>query len=386
VVGKTKEIRKRMSKPKILLWNWGRRGGGPRYTFELARAMLASREMDVHLSLSRQCEIYPEFAALSAPRWDVDTYNNLASGVLNSLRLPVVRRDFWRYVETEKFDLIVGTMSHLWNMAVLAGWRKRPPYLMVLHDAAPHPGDNFFLRHWWLRREIAQAQGVVTLTEHVRHHLCEQYGYPSNKTWVIPHGVFPYATNSPPRKDGPLRLLFFGRILPYKGLDILLHAYALMRGRGVDVRLHIAGPGNLKPYVSQLSTLYGVTVDNRWIPEEEIGSIIGNADVSVLPYREASQSGVIAASYAGGVPVVTTPIGGLVEQVRHEYTGLICDAATPQALADSLMRMTNDQALRVRCAHGAARAAKEAFAWPAIARRFTQVTQNLLALPNSGNT
>ena len=370
-----------MTKPNILLWHWGRRGGGPRYTLELARALIEAGKVNVHLSLSRQSEIFDEFSALSTSSCHVDTYHDLPSAMLHTLRLPLIRRRFWRYVATQKIDLIVGTMSHVWNVPMLAARRNKTPYLMVLHDALPHHGDDVLLRHALLKHEIACSDGVVALTEHVRSLLCQNNSYPRDRTWVVPHGVFPYATTTNLQKSANgLRLLFFGRIMPYKGLDLLLDAFALLRKENRAVELTICGSGDLAPYAAQLRALDGIILDHRWIEENEIGSIFSQADVVVLPYREASQSGVIATAYAVGVPVVVTPIGGLVEQVTHEQTGLICTATTAEAIADALRRMMDNLALRAHCAKGARNEAETALSWMTIAHQFGQATDQILTM------
>ena len=369
-----------MAPKKILLWHWGRRGGGPRYTFELARALKEQGDFELHLSLSRQSEIFNEFEALALPSFHVDTYDNLSSAVFASLRLPAIRRNFWRYVKDHKIDAVICTMSHLWNVPMLIARKNKTPYLMVLHDALPHPGDDVPLRHWLLAKEINTTDGIVALTEHVRGLLCNFYQYPKERSWVVPHGVFPYALPAARTGSKTLRLLFFGRILPYKGLDLLLDAYGMLRAKNYNVELLIAGHGDLHPYAEQLKGLEGLTLLNRWIREEEIGPIFQQADISISPYREASQSGVIATAYATGVPVIVTPVGGLVEQVKHEQTGLICDAPTPIAIAAAVRRMAMEPGLLEQCASGALRVAKEELAWPAIARSFSQATQALLAM------
>jgi glycosyltransferase involved in cell wall biosynthesis len=368
-----------MRRKKILIWHWGRRGGGPRYTLELTKALVTQNDFAVHLSLSRQSEILDAFSELHCPSFHIDTYNGLCSAITATVRLPFVRRAFWRYVREQEIDMIVCTMSHLWNVPVLAMRRDKTPYLFVLHDALPHPGDDAPLRHWLLKREVGYADGVVTLTEHVRRILCDAYHYPRERTWVVPHGVFPYTASIAEKKLSEMvRLLFFGRILPYKGLDILLDAYAMLRAEGANVTLQVCGSGDLAPYAEKLSALEGITVDCRWITENEIGAIFQQADISVSPYREASQSGVIATAYAAGVPVVVTPVGGLVEQVLHEKTGLIAADVSSRALADALWRMIADVDLRKRCSQGALQEAQDTLSWTAIAGQFTTALHAML--------
>ena len=98
-------------KTKILLWHWGRRGGGPRYTLELARALLTNSKIEIALSISLQCEIHNEFSEIGVSRFDVNTYNGLSSAVLRTAQLPLLRKDFWNFVEREKINLIVCTLS-----------------------------------------------------------------------------------------------------------------------------------------------------------------------------------------------------------------------------------------------------------------------------------
>lgn len=370
-----------MIRKKILIWHWGRRGGGPRYTLELVRALVDLGDFEIHLSLSRQSEIFNAFEQLSLPSCHVDTYNNLGGAIISSLKLPMIRKRFWEYVEHNHIDLIICTMSHLWNMPVLIGRCNPTPYLMVLHDALPHPGDDVIFRHALLKREISCADGVLALTEHVRSVLCNTYTYPHERTWVVPHGIFSYVADEVHKKPGnAVRLLFFGRILPYKGLDLLLDAYAMLRLEGLHTELYICGGGDLQPYIKKIKALEDITINNRWIVESEIGAIFGQADISVSPYKEASQSGVITTAYAAGVPVVVTPIGGLVEQVIHEQTGLIASAATAEALAAMLRRLISDSALRAQCAEGAKRHAQGQLSWPAIARSFTAAAKEMLAI------
>jgi glycosyltransferase involved in cell wall biosynthesis len=127
------------------------------------------------------------------------------------------------------------------------------------------------------------------------------------------------------------RLLCFGRLLPYKGLDLL--AAALSQVQGIDVR--IAGNGPESAALNALRAIPGVAVENRWVAEDEIAPLLAWCDAVVLPYREASQSGVAAIALAAGKPVIATSAGGLREQLARVPNAILCepDAAS---LADAL--------------------------------------------------
>ena len=85
-----------------------------------------------------------------------------------------------------------------------------------------------------------------------------------------------------------------------------------------DYELRVVGSGPESAELASLRALPGVTVENRWVPEHEVGALIAWADVLVLPYKEASQSGIAPTAIAAGRYVVSTRVGGLVEQLENE--------------------------------------------------------------------
>lgn len=355
----------------ILVWHWGRRGGGPRYMLELVRGLQERDDVTVHISYSRQAEIAADFAALDMPAFPVDTYRGLASAALSTIRLPTLVARFRRYLSEHRIDVVICAMSHPWNVFVVpaiaaAGAR----YLLALHDALPHPGEESRLRMWALARELRYADGIIALTRHVRDQLVTLHGYPAERTFVLPHGVFTFGQSTPRSlpPDGPVRLMFFGRILPYKGVDLLLDAYDRLRRRyGARVTLEIAGSGDLSPYTEPLNRLEGITLHNRWIAEEEIGGFLERADLLILPYREASQSGVIPSAYAMAVPVVATAVGGLAEQVIDGETGRLAARVDADAVADAAAAVIDDPDGYQRLSVQALDYARSALSWSTIA-------------------
>lgn len=360
-------------RPAVLVWHWGRRGGGPRYMFELVRALQARDDIDLHISYSLQAEIAADFAALGLPALAVDTYRGLGSAALASLRLPWIIARFRRYLIEHRIHTVYCAMSHPWNVAVVPFIRGTGArYVLALHDAVPHPGEESRWRMWALARELAATDRVVALTRHVRDQLVALHGYPAEKTLVLPHGVFNFAGGRartlPATGERPIRLTFFGRILPYKGFDILLDAYARLRAHyGARVVLEVAGSGDITPYAGQLAGLEGVTLHNRWIAEEEIGDFLDRADLVVLPYREASQSGVIPSAYAMGVPVVATSVGGLSEQVIDGVTGYLATETDGATVATAISRIIDDPGSYARLSAQTLSQAQQTLSWPAIA-------------------
>ncbi len=208
------------------------------------------------------------------------------------------------------------------------------------------------------------------LSDHVGREATRHHGVPSDRIWTVPHGAFDFGAPARPRTlpaDRPVRLLFLGRILRYKGLGLLLEAYALLRQRGVGVELAVVGAGSLAEHADAFARLPEISVTNRWIGEDEIGAALGRSDIVVLPYVEASQSGIAAAAMTSGLPIVATPVGGLTEQVAHGLTGLVCAGVTAPDLAAAIEAMSRNPDLYAACSAGAIERARAEMGWDRIA-------------------
>jgi glycosyltransferase involved in cell wall biosynthesis len=214
--------------------------------------------------------------------------------------------------------------------------RAGVPFLVVVHDAQAHPGDHFPPQIFLQRRLLRRADGMIALTRHVAGRLRAQPGTDRKPLILATHPPFVFAPRPPPPRahGGPLRLLSFGRLLPYKGLD-LLAAALIQLGPRPDLDVRVVGSGPESAALATLRGLPGVRVENRWVPEEEIGALLGWSDAMVLSHTEASQSGVAAAAIAARRWVVATRVGGLAEQLRGETLARLCDPA-PESLAAAL--------------------------------------------------
>jgi glycosyltransferase involved in cell wall biosynthesis len=173
------------------------------------------------------------------------------------------------------------------------------------------------------------AHGLAALCGHVGVRLLAQglAGTPGRALLLFEHPPFGFDVPFTERPPGPPRLLCFGRLLPYKGLDLLADALASLRPAERPV-VRIVGCGSDLPALDALRGIPGVTVENRWVPEPEIGQLLAWSDALILPYREASQSGVAAAALAAGRPVIATRVGGLTEQLSVAPRALLCEPSS----------------------------------------------------------
>jgi glycosyltransferase involved in cell wall biosynthesis len=147
-----------------------------------------------------------------------------------------------------------------------------------------------------------------------------------------------------PQPGAPLRLLFLGRIMPYKGLSLFVDMVECLRRDGFAVEAGVAGEGALGSEAGRLAALRAEVI-NRWLSEDEIGALLSRYHAVVLSHTEASQSGVAAAAFGSGLPVIATPVGGLIEQVDDGRTGVLAEGVDGKSLARAAKRLVLDPAL-----------------------------------------
>ena len=329
---------------RVLVWQWGRRGAGPRYAVELAAGLRGVPGVEALLSLSRQAEI---LAVAHAPQCDLpmETYSGLRDLVLRLPRLPFEVGGLAKRIAALRPDVAICAMPAPLDVLMAAALRRaQVPHAVVIHDADLHPGDIHSLQMVLQRRLARSADALVALSRHVGDRLLEQGVARPGRLVQTEHPPLSYGAPPPPPRahGGKLRLLCFGRLLPYKGLDLLAEAMAGLGPRD-DLELRVVGNGPESPVLNQLRALPGVTVENRWVPEEEVASILAWADALVLPYREASQSGVAAAAIAARRFVVATQVGGITEQLEGSAMARLVPPDA-KALGAALVALAVEQA------------------------------------------
>ena len=366
---------------RILLWYWGRRGGGAQMALGLAAGLARRPDTALALSLSAQAALQAEMDALGVPTDRVPTYASAAGFLAGTLRVPLLARRLVRQAREFRADAVVSVMTHLWTPLVAPALRRAGiPFVPVVHDALPHPGDPAFAWDWRLARELQAANGALVLSEAVAAEIRRRR--PGLRLARLTLGAHLPQTSAPaarPASTGT-RFLMFGRLRAYKGLDLLRDAWPLLHARHADATLRVVGEGDAEALAPGLAALPGVTVEPRWVGEAEIPALLAAADALVMPYREASQSGVVGQAYALGVPAVATPVGGLAEQVRDGVDGVVAASLSAPALADAMARLC-DPAARATLAAGAHAAGRALADWDARAGELVAALAGMLDGP-----
>ena len=242
--------------------------------------------------------------------------------------------------------------------------------ILTVHDPVPHVGrdadearKSSFFRDYvrrWSNHILVHGRSCI------RDYLSV---YPDQKGLIeSEHGVILAPDSLQPRQSSRFTLLFFGRMEAYKGIDTLYSTAKLLRDRGVDFKLILAGKGpELDRLKGDLAQMEQCEVRDRFIPASEVITLMANSDCVVLPYSSATRSGVVAAAFANGRFVIASDIPGLNDLVLQDRNGLLVPAGDATALADAIQHVSLHPDVRERLKTGALETAKGQLNWDVIA-------------------
>ncbi|HVO75368.1 MAG TPA: glycosyltransferase, partial [Ignavibacteriaceae bacterium] len=178
---------------------------------------------------------------------------------------------------------------------------------------------------------------------------------PDSKYKVLPHPIYSNFGNPVPKEEAKKKLnlpddkliLFFGFIRDYKGLDVLLNAMSILKDK-INLKLAVAGEfySNKEKYlelISRLNLKDYVYLFTDFIPTSEVKYYFSACDVVVLPYKDATQSGIVQIAMNFKKPVIATNVGGISEVVLDGKTGFIVEKEDPSSLAASIIRFYNER-------------------------------------------
>ena len=148
-----------------------------------------------------------------------------------------------------------------------------------------------------------------------------------------------------------------------------------------DYQLIIAGEpyGSFEPYQKIIDSLPGkdrIVKELKYIKDSEVTDYFSAADLAVLPYRSATQSGISSVSYHFEVPMIVTNVGGLKETIGDRGTGIVSDEGTPEAICKEILRYFSDPAIKKDCISNI-RLEKERLSWKTFAERLTEFADTL---------
>ncbi len=271
------------------------------------------------------------------------------------------------------------------TIARIARRNHHTRFICQIDNVEPHE-HHFFDRP--LNRYFLRAMdGFIYMSEQVHREL---RAYTSAPALFSPHPMFEHFGAPADRVEACRRLgldpavryaLFFGLIRDYKGLDMLIDAWAMLhrKGRVDDCKLLVAGEfyTDCAAYIERIerSGLSDrVILHDRFIPDDEVRYYFSAADFMVLPYRTATQSGVTQIAYRFGLPMAVTRVGGLPEIVPDGRCGVVCEP-TPDSIAAAIETMRRPR-MTERFRAGV-KAESRRFSWEAMCDRIEELYRQL---------
>jgi D-inositol-3-phosphate glycosyltransferase len=331
------------------------RGGLATYNERLAREFKAlGHECDIlSFSLQYPSLLFPgktQYSADEAPA-DLNIFSTINSiNPLNWIkvgsRIGKARYDFvvfryWMSFMAPALGTIARRIKKNGHTKILAITDNIIPHEKKFFDK---PFTSYFL---------SVCDGFLTMSQSVLGQLKELNQH--KPATYVPHPMYDMfgpeiskteARNKLGLSPGEKYLLFFGFIRKYKGLHLLLDAFADERVRALNVKLIVAGEfyEDAKPYLDQIEQ-HGlkekVILSNDFIPNDEVSVYFCAADAVIQTYLNATQSGVTQIAYFYNKPIIVTNVGGLAELVPDNKVGYIVDV-DKEKIADAILRFYNE--------------------------------------------
>jgi glycosyltransferase involved in cell wall biosynthesis len=230
--------------------------------------------------------------------------------------------------------------------------------VLTVHDLLPHnTGETYKATFLELYRS---ADRMICHSDHIKDRLEAEFSVPRAKVFVIPHGPFFYdlpadglvQQGKPSDADAvTVEVLWQGILSPYKGVDLLLHAWQQVEANCSNCRLSIVGTGApemLEQVRLQVERqkLEHVNLQLRFVSTQELVALYRAADVVVYPYRAITTSGALATGLALGKAIIASDLPVFRELLTDRENALLVDAQNPAALAGALLELAHDKALR----------------------------------------
>jgi glycosyltransferase involved in cell wall biosynthesis len=271
---------------------------------------------------------------------------------------------------------------------MLARLREIAPLVLTVHDTNPFNGDpsSRLQAHGFLDCLAGFDRLIVHTTQGCERLVAQ--GISRDRLVVLPHGAIDGPGDDPPEDSmqGELTFVLFGKIKPYKGVDTAIEAFArLPEALRARARLRIVG----KPYMD-LEPLHAllrarglesrVSIEPRFVTDEEITTLFGPSAVAIFPYREIDTSGVLPQALAQGRPVIASSIGVFAESLTDGVHGHLAPADDVAGFAAAMAHCIEDRDFAATCGRNALSLSKSGMDWAAIGQLTAMVYAEAIAL------
>lgn len=336
----------------------------PIYAIQLANGLSGRVDLDLHISEQ----------ALRPYRDSMDPRIRLFPFPLRRYRDPRSILTCVRLIQSMKkreVDLVHLVISEP-SFNLCLPFIRSFPVVTTVHDVRYHMGDRRSMKvpQFISDLSVSYSEGLIVHGRESKRQICEKFSIPPWKVIsIIPHGNYSFYRKweLPGLEEEENRILFFGSIWEYKGLRYLMEAEPLLRKRLKNFKIVVAGTGDdFEKYHRYVKDWTSYEILNRYIGDEEVAPLFQRASLVVLPYIDASQSGVAPLAFSFGKPVVATKVGDISELVDQGVNGLLVAPKDPWGLAEAILSILENPFLRRRMAEKAREKSITTLSWERI--------------------
>lgn len=250
-------------------------------------------------------------------------------------------------IDSRRYDCVMGVGAYNTRYYAYAYKYLKTPMVMILHEVINHFNPNYKEQTPLMKYIFEHHLDFIVPSKNTKDHALNYNNAIEKNIYIANLGLSEinrYIPNKHIHDDLKDFVLYFGSMLPYKGINVLYNAIVRYPDCLSGKKLVLAGGGG-NDIVGKFKELPNVVVINHFMPTSEMVELIQNSYVQVMPYLSASQSGIPLAVYVFGKPIVATKIPSLMDYVKDEENGLLCNINDADDLARQLKRITSNKEL-----------------------------------------
>lgn len=366
----------------ILVSYLGHSGGTNLYSYEMTKGLIQNGE-NIYAVISEENTMLNRWKELSLKKLIIiPSYKSKISCLKSILTFCLIQRKKIKILFSDiKIDCVYIPALHILDRFILSIF-KNSRIIITDHDPIAHSSYSIIpkLMWYWNKFYLKKADNIIILSETFRNIVIKKYNKNYNQIVVIPHGIFDYYNQICLKKriveySKEYNFLFFGRIDKYKGLHVLSEAYKKICNKYNNVSLTIVGSGNFKEYENEYRSLKNIKIINRWIEDEEVNCFFkGKNIITVLPYIDATQSGIINIAMLNKSLVISTNVGGIKEQLKNNHTGILVEPNNVKALFEAMEASINNKVYKKIYIENAYREVKQ-LSWKTLSKNIVNILE-----------
>jgi glycosyltransferase involved in cell wall biosynthesis len=324
------------------------RGAGTRFPNKISQYLYDNGNLSgvIFSNQAKEKVVSPEW---EVPSLGLNTYETLIGFVLRVARFQKITKEINSFIAAANPAIVIMPMQHSLDFFVIRSLRKLRSnqnfkLVIFVHDGVNHPGDSKLLNNSMIKPALRCADFIVTLsqtvTTRIKHktraklielsHPVELVSKLTNDDGSLSPIHPNYKTNYNPV------FIFYGRLIKYKGIQRLSESWKIFCRKWPGAHLVIAGEGDRELVTEYFRNAKNCKIIFGYLNYRDLDSLIAESDFILLPYDEASQSGIIAEAVSFQKPYIITPIQGLLEQSNLCGGATIAEDMSPEAFAGSM--------------------------------------------------